>query len=369
MLTILGQIIDINIFAVESKTREILFENFKSTVEETPSGDFKTTLSGSGAVTEHVMLFGDVFILDGITALEKEVFRGNKGVYSVSLPETLKSIGEKCFCTCRDLQEIAIPSSVTSIGKNPFYDCQRLKKIVNNSKVSVDAPKFEDYRRGYDYYVDGKPATKVAPGKTMIGKPHKYKLNLKLNGGKIVGKKMKTYDIVKNTILPRAKKKGYDFVGWTDENDSANGISKLWRADFIVGGKQTRYAQFCKVKMTGKKKSIQIKVTNCNFTHLCIYYSTKKDRSDEKMVKVVKDVSEKRLYYYKEGTDKTITVKGKQKYHKKNYTKSYVSMKLPIFKSKTKYYIRLKSLIPYGEEMEKEYGYSDFFGRRTVRVK
>ena len=353
------------------------FDNITRKIEKT-NGGYKTTLSGNGRISNYILVIGDLVVSEGITELGDSVFSSGNSLDSVSLPSTLTSIGNKCFNRCAQISEITIPSGVTKVGENPFYDCQSLKKIVNKSKVKVPAPKFDSYNRGYDYYVDGKLATEVAPGKTMIGKPHKYKLNLKLDGGKLVGKNMKKYAFGKNITLPKAKKKGYDFVGWTDEKEYSNGISKLWRTDLIPGGNQTRYAQFCKVKMTGKKKSIQVKVTNANCVNLCFYYSTKKDRSDEKMIKLVFDNG--KPYYYKDGTDKQVYLKGKVKlyvtsgdyylkYKMKKYKKNYIKVTIPKLKSGKKYYVRLKNLQPYGEEMEKEYGYSNFFGKRTVAVK
>ncbi|MDR0300712.1 MAG: leucine-rich repeat domain-containing protein, partial [Treponema sp.] len=47
----------------------------------------------------------------------------------IHLPESITSIGEGAFSTCRRLNKINIPESVISIGSNAFSDCYSLKKI------------------------------------------------------------------------------------------------------------------------------------------------------------------------------------------------------------------------------------------------
>lgn len=48
---------------------------------------------------------------------------------SVSLPNTIASIGERAFAYCKSLTSVVIPNSVTNIGKNAFKGCNNLTEI------------------------------------------------------------------------------------------------------------------------------------------------------------------------------------------------------------------------------------------------
>ena len=74
----------------------------------------------------------DIVIADGITSIADNAFFVDwywfdsglaANLKTVSLPNTLKSIGNNAFRGCCNLSSINIPSSVTSIGKDAFLDC------------------------------------------------------------------------------------------------------------------------------------------------------------------------------------------------------------------------------------------------------
>ncbi len=49
---------------------------------------------------------------------------------SVTIPNSVTSIGESAFYNCSGLTSVTIPNSVTSIGKSAFYNCSGLKKVI-----------------------------------------------------------------------------------------------------------------------------------------------------------------------------------------------------------------------------------------------
>ena len=54
-----------------------------------------------------------------------------KGVFDkVILPDTIKTIDDKCFCSFYQLNSIDIPYSVTEIGARAFEDCRTLSSVV-----------------------------------------------------------------------------------------------------------------------------------------------------------------------------------------------------------------------------------------------
>jgi hypothetical protein len=48
---------------------------------------------------------------------------------SITIPNSVTSIGDMAFMSCDNLTSITIPNSVTSIGKWAFAGCDKLKKI------------------------------------------------------------------------------------------------------------------------------------------------------------------------------------------------------------------------------------------------
>lgn len=55
---------------------------------------------------------------------------------SITLPESLVSIGDNAFRACISLSEIVIPENVTEIGKNAFGGCSGLTKAVVSGQIT-----------------------------------------------------------------------------------------------------------------------------------------------------------------------------------------------------------------------------------------
>ena len=62
-------------------------------------------------------------------------YNGSKN--RVTIPSTVKSIGERAFEECTDIIEISIPKSVTSIGRYAFEQCSGLTKITIPDSVTT----------------------------------------------------------------------------------------------------------------------------------------------------------------------------------------------------------------------------------------
>ncbi|MBR2341048.1 MAG: leucine-rich repeat domain-containing protein [Clostridia bacterium] len=58
-------------------------------------------------------------------------------VESITLPSTIKTIGEKTFYECRKLKDFVIPASVTTIERNAFMWCSSLTNLEIPSAVST----------------------------------------------------------------------------------------------------------------------------------------------------------------------------------------------------------------------------------------
>ena len=66
----------------------------------------------------------------GITDIEEYAFSYMSSLKEVSLPTTLKKIGDSAFYSCSALTEISIPKGVTDIGIWAFGYCTALEKVV-----------------------------------------------------------------------------------------------------------------------------------------------------------------------------------------------------------------------------------------------
>jgi len=49
---------------------------------------------------------------------------------SITIPDSVTSIGVNAFYDCRSLTSIKIPNSVTNIGSSAFQDCTKLTDIT-----------------------------------------------------------------------------------------------------------------------------------------------------------------------------------------------------------------------------------------------
>lgn len=70
-----------------------------------------------------------------VTAIGYGAFWGCRNLTSVTIPNSVTSIGELAFGST-NLTSITLPSDVTSIGKNAFADCSKLTSINIPSKVT-----------------------------------------------------------------------------------------------------------------------------------------------------------------------------------------------------------------------------------------
>lgn len=88
-------------------------------------------INGSAVITAYNGDGGNIVIpdeIDGyiITGISENAFASLSGITSVTIPDSVASIGGHAFYNCADLTSIIIPDSVTSIGDNAFNGCSDL---------------------------------------------------------------------------------------------------------------------------------------------------------------------------------------------------------------------------------------------------
>ena len=73
-----------------------------------------------------------------VTQILSKAFQSSS-INTVTIPETVSSIGERAFSGCADLTAVTIPDSVTSIGTSAFSGCVGLTSIeIPDSVTSIE---------------------------------------------------------------------------------------------------------------------------------------------------------------------------------------------------------------------------------------
>ena len=103
-----------------------------------------TASTATGAVTIPSVLGG--YAVEKVGNGNPAIFGyGNTSVTSVSIPNSVTSIGDYAFSDCTALTSVSIPDSVTSIGRSAFYGCTELTSVViGNGVTSIEDYAFSD---------------------------------------------------------------------------------------------------------------------------------------------------------------------------------------------------------------------------------
>ncbi len=106
----------------------------------------KKTLAGAYTVKAGTKLIADnaftdcsltsITIPDSVTSIGSYAFTDCHSLTSITIPDSVTSIGDKAFLGCEGLTSITIPDSVTSIGDGAFYGCEGLTSITIPDSVT-----------------------------------------------------------------------------------------------------------------------------------------------------------------------------------------------------------------------------------------
>ena len=79
-----------------------------------------------------------ITIPESVKTIGDNAFKGCSSLTSIEIPNSVTSIGDSAFSSCGSLTSITIPDSVTSIGSGAFYGCTLLTSIeIPNSVTSI----------------------------------------------------------------------------------------------------------------------------------------------------------------------------------------------------------------------------------------
>ena len=85
--------------------------------------------------------------IDGrkVTGIKGFNLSNKENIKSITIPDSVTSIGDSAFSGCRSLTDITIPDSVTSIGCEAFYNCSSLTNItIPDGVTSIEYGTFYD---------------------------------------------------------------------------------------------------------------------------------------------------------------------------------------------------------------------------------
>ena len=135
-LLLIVYIFPIGTFAIDSESGSCSADG--DTVFWEMTSDGTLTIRGKGKMIDypypgavpwdydHVKM---LVIESGVTHVSSYICYGDNYLQSVSLPDTITSIGENSFWGCTNLNDFVLPKNITSIGNRAFHSCDRLTSI------------------------------------------------------------------------------------------------------------------------------------------------------------------------------------------------------------------------------------------------
>ena len=111
-------------YYIEENNGKTLLIYGKGSIEEFEGIDF-----------ERKQQIKDVFIMNGISGIETNVFYQFVQLRDIQLPETITTLGDYAFSKCSNLNKVYIDGTLSTFGKNPFIGSS-LSKIVFKKSTS-----------------------------------------------------------------------------------------------------------------------------------------------------------------------------------------------------------------------------------------
>ncbi len=114
------------------------FDTYATAISNIPSG------GGGGGAGDDTVLAGlidrsitSITIPNSVTSIGTNAFYGCRGLTSVTIPNSVISINLSAFNGCTGLTSVTIGNSVTSIGGSAFKDCTGLTSITIPDSVTT----------------------------------------------------------------------------------------------------------------------------------------------------------------------------------------------------------------------------------------
>ena len=144
-------------FEVKNADGEIIYFNYvnnKTEAEVTYKEKNKASYSGSIAIPKEVTYNNKTI---KVTSIGEYAFAAC-GLKTITIPNSVTSIGDGAFKWCSSLKSVTIPNSVTSIGEDAFDGCYNLKKVTSKiaKPFAINGPfSYDTYSKGTLYVPKG----------------------------------------------------------------------------------------------------------------------------------------------------------------------------------------------------------------------
>ena len=80
---------------------------------------------------------GEYLIKGGTITIANSAFSGCSSLTSITIPDSVRSIGESAFSNCSSLTKVTFGNNVTTIGDSAFYNCDSLASITIPDSVTT----------------------------------------------------------------------------------------------------------------------------------------------------------------------------------------------------------------------------------------
>ena len=81
-----------------------------------------------------------VSIPNSVTSIGNKAFKDCENLDTVTIPNSVTSIGNNAFSGCTSLVSLTIPNSVTAIGNYAFYGCRSLDSVIIPNSITYPTP-------------------------------------------------------------------------------------------------------------------------------------------------------------------------------------------------------------------------------------
>lgn len=72
-----------------------------------------------------------------VTSLYEGLFSGDKTLRSITIPDTVTLIGNRCIHFCENLQEVVLQGGSVELVNDNFYCCEKIKELYMESVRSI----------------------------------------------------------------------------------------------------------------------------------------------------------------------------------------------------------------------------------------
>lgn len=84
----------------------------------------------------------DMAVPEGVTKIKAKAFQQKTDLVNITLPSTLKSIGDQVFANCTNLETVAFNPALQTIGANAFMGCAKLGAADLSGVMTIGAQAF-----------------------------------------------------------------------------------------------------------------------------------------------------------------------------------------------------------------------------------